>query len=272
MINYNGEIVNFSKEVLTVNNRAFKYGDALFETIKANNSNIHFLEDHYFRLMASMRMLRMEIPMSFTMDYFENELSKTIEANNLQDARVRITVYRKDGGLYTPDTNKVDFIIEANPLKEMFKGNYEVDLFKDYFIYSGLLSTIKTTNKLTNVLASIYASENNLDNCILLNEKKQLVEVINGNIFLVNGNTVKTPSISEGCVKGIIRKKIIEIIAKQSIYTIEETEISPFDIQKADELFITNAIVGIQSVTSYRKSFFKSTVAQELARALKKLV
>ena len=155
MINYNGEIVNFSKEVLTVNNRAFKYGDALFETIKANNSNIHFLEDHYFRLMASMRMLRMEIPMSFTMDYFENELSKTIEANNLQDARIRITVYRKDGGLYTPDTNKVDFIIEANPLKEMFKGNYEVDLFKDYFIYSGLLSTIKTTNKLTNVLSVV---------------------------------------------------------------------------------------------------------------------
>ena len=105
-----------------------------------------------------------------------------------------------------------------------------------------------------------------------MNEKKQLVEAINGNIFLVNGNTVKTPSISEGCVKGIIRKKIIEIIAKQSIYTIEETEISPFDIQKADELFITNTIVGVQSVTSYRKFFFKTTVAQELARALKKLV
>lgn len=272
MINFNGEIVNASTNVLTGNNRAFKYGDALFETMKAEKLIILFLEDHYFRLMASMRMLRMEIPMNFTMDFFEQELSKTIKANNLEDARIRITVYRKDGGLYTPNTNKVDFIIEASPLKKVIKEGYNVDLFKDYFIYSGLLSTIKTTNKLTNVLAGIYASENNLDNCILLNEKKQVVEAINGNIFLVFGNMIKTPSINEGCVKGIIRKKIIEIISKHVTYTIEETEISPFDIQKADELFISNTIVGIQSVTSYRKSYFKTTVAQELTEALSKLV
>lgn len=272
MINFNGEIVNFTTNILTANNRAFKYGDALFETIKAEKLKIHFLEDHYFRLMASMRMLRMEIPMNFTMDFFEQELLKTIHANNLEDARLRITVFRRDGGLYTPDTNKVDFIIEASALKKIIKDSYCVDLFKDYFIYSGLLSTIKTTNKLTNVLAGIYASENNLDNCILLNEKKQVVEAINGNIFLVFGNVIKTPSVNEGCVKGIIRKKIIEIILKHPTFTIEETEISPFDIQKADELFISNTIVGIQSVSSYRKSYFKTFVAHELAEALNKLI
>lgn len=272
MINYNSEIVSDSDKIFNANNRALKYGDALFETIKAVNLDIQFLEDHYFRLMASMRMLRMEIPMNFTMEFFENELRKTVDASDLKDARLRITVFRKDGGLYNPASNQIDFIIEASTLKSEIKKTYTVDLFKDYFIYSGLLSTVKTTNKLTNVLASIYASENNFDNCVLLNEKKHIVEAINGNIFLVKGTTIKTPSIGEGCVKGIIRKKIIEILSEHKEYTIEEAEISPFEIQKADEVFITNAIVGIQPVTSYRKSNFKATIAQELTEKLKTLI
>ena len=269
MINFNGQILRNSENILNANNRALKYGDALFETLKVSNLSIQYLEDHYFRLMASMRMLRMEIPMNFTMEFFENELKKTFEACNLQSARLRITVFRKDGGLYNPTSSETDFIIEAAALKDETKEVYKLDLFKDYFIYSGLFSTIKTTNKLTNVLASIYASENNVHNCILLNEKKHIVEAINGNVFLVKGTTIKTPSISEGCVKGIVRKKIIEILQKHKEYTIEETEISPFEIQKADEVFITNSIVGIQPVTSYRKSTFKLTIAQELAKVLK---
>ena len=121
-------------------------------------------------------------------------------------------------------------------------------------------------------MASIYTSENEFDNCILLNEKKHVVEAINGNVFFVMGNTIKTPAITEGCVKGIIRKKLIEIISKHNNYKIEETSISPFEIQKSDEVFITNAIVGIQSVTKYKKTAFKTSVAEELALELKKLI
>lgn len=272
MINLNGEIVQKSEEVLNFDNRAFKYGDALFETIKFKDSKIYFFEDHYFRLMASMRMLRMEIPMDFTMEFIEDEISRTVKANNLDAARVRLTVFRKNGGLYNPKTNKIDYLIEVSPFSSLVKDFYKVDIYKDFYIFSGLLSTIKTTNKITNVLASIYASENDFDNCILLNEKKYVVEAINGNIFMVKGSTIKTPAITEGCVKGIIRKKLIEILSKNVNYTIEETEISPFELQKADEVFITNTIVGIQPITSYKKSNFKTKVAEELAEELRKLV
>jgi branched-chain amino acid aminotransferase len=268
MINFNGEIISNSTNIFNAKNRAFKYADALFETLKVENYQIQFFEDHYFRLMASMRMLRMEIPMNFTMDYFENELIKTAKAASLENARLRCTVFRNDGGLYHPVTNDVSFLIEANNLNVEVKTNYNVDLFKDYFVYSGLLSTVKTTSKLTNVLASIYASENNLDNCILLNEKKQVVEFINGNLFLVKGKTIKTPAISEGCVKGIVRKKLIELISNHKEFEIEETEISPFEIQKADEIFMTNTIVGIQPVTTYRKSTFKTEIGLKLSKEL----
>ncbi len=271
-MNLNGNLIQNNKQIFNNLNRAFKYGDALFETIKVADLKVIFLEDHYFRLMASMRMLRMEIPMNFSLDFFQEEIIKTVTESNFQNARVRVTVFRNDGGLYLPEDNKVNFLIEVSELKLGSKQNYEIDVFKDYFIYSGLLSTIKTTNKLTNVLASIYASENGFDNCILLNEKKNVVETLNGNIFLVNNNTLKTPPISEGCIKGIVRKKIIEIVNKSDKFNLEETQISPFDLLKADEIFITNAIIGIQSVTKYKKKAFNKEVAKELAEELQKLV
>jgi len=272
MINLNGTLYNKSAEILNSNNRAFKYGDGLFETIKIKNLKVYFVEDHYFRLMASMRMLRMEIPVNFTLEFFESELLKTAEQNNLKNARTRFTVFRKDGGLYKPLTNKIDYLIEASELNSVIKENYTIDIFKDYYIYSGLLSTIKTTQKITNVLASIYASENEFDNCILVNEKKQVVEAINGNIFVVNGNLIKTPPTSEGCIKGIARKKIIEIISKIEKYTLEEAVISPFDLQKADEIFISNVIIGIQPVLVYKKTVFKTDVSEELTFEFNKLV
>ena len=271
MINFNGNLVK-SNVVLSSNNRAFKYGDGIFETIKVENLKINFLEDHYFRLMASMRMLRMEIPMSLTLEFVEQQVLKTLESNNLTSARVRVSVYRKDGGFYTPKSHKVNFIVEASELVNTLKESYVLDLFKDYFVNSGLLSTVKTTNKLVNVLASIYADENSVDNCILLNEKKHVVEAINGNLFLVVGSTIKTPAISEGCVKGIIRKKMIEIIEKHPEYTLEETQISPFEVQKADEVFVTNTIVGIQPVTNYKKKTFKTIVGSSLTKDLKELI
>jgi branched-chain amino acid aminotransferase len=268
MINFNGELISSSKEILTVQNRAFKYGDGLFETIKVINGSVCFLEDHYFRLMASMRMLRMEIPMNFTMEFFESELLKTVRVNNLENARVRCTVYRENGGLYTPFTNKVEFIIEVSVLKSSVKTIYTIDIFKDYFINSGLLSTLKTTNKLTNVLAGIFASENELDNCILLNERKFVVEAINGNIFVVKGTNIKTPALSEGSIKGIARKKVIEFLTNNANFAVEETSISPFELQKADEIFITNAIIGIQPITNYKKTVFKTIVSQEIKAQL----
>lgn len=272
MINLNGELQKKSEPILNYNNRGFKYGDALFETIKVVNLECRFLEDHYFRVMASMRMIRMEIPMYFTMEFFENEIIKTVKYNKLENARVRFTIYRDDGGLYLPLNNKINFLIEVEPLNVQIKSSYVVDLFKDFYVYSGLLSTLKTTNKLTNVLAGIYANENNYDNCILLNERKHVVEVINGNIFLVFGKIVKTPPIEDGCVKGIIRKKIISHLEEQSNYTIEETSISPFDLQKADEIFISNSIIDIQPVTNYRKSSYKIQLAAALQEWLKNLI
>jgi branched-chain amino acid aminotransferase len=272
MINFNGELVLKENIKLTTDNRGFKYGDGIFETIKVVNKKVIFWEDHYFRLMASMRMLRMKIPMEFTLEFLEKEVLKTVAV--LEEGtsfRVRLNVFRKDGGLYTPKTNSINYLIEASESNYQTKETYEIDVFKDFYNYSGLLSTIKTNNRMLNTLASIYASENDLDNCILVNERKGVVEVANANIFVVKDNVVKTPALTEGCIKGIVRSKVIDILTKNKDFTIEETVISPFEIQKADEVFITNAIMGIQAVTKYKKKSFNTDLSGKLHASLKVL-
>ena len=272
MVNYNGELQEFDDVKISPSNRAFNYGDSVFETVKVLNGKIIFWEDHYFRLMASMRMIRMKIPIEFTLEFLEGEILKTIESQDSKaNLRVRLSVFRKDGGFYTPRTNEVDYLIVVGDGAYQPKENYRIDLYKDFYVNSGLLSTIKSNNKLINTLASVYAQENDLDNCILLNERKGVVEATNGNIFIVKGTTIKTPPLSEGCLKGIIRKKVIEILEKKEEFTFEEGTISPFEIQKADEVFITSSIMGIQPVTHYRKKEFSTDFAKKLQSNLKEL-
>lgn len=275
MINFNGD--SSAQENMLTQNRAFLYGDAVFETVKIVKGKILFLEDHYFRLMASMRILRMEIPMNFTMEYFEEQLLSVVENNGFSDsARARITVYRNDGGYYLPITNDISFLIHTSSLENqsfIFETKEcEVDLYKDFYISKQLLSTLKTTNKVVNVTASIYANENGLDNCILLNENKNVVEVLQGNIFMLQGNTLITPPISEGCINGVMRKQVLALAKTIEGLEVIEEIISPFDLQKADELFFTNVIKGIQSITKYRKKEFSTTIANVLVQKLNELI
>ncbi|AWG21616.1 aminotransferase class IV [Flavobacterium faecale] len=272
MINFNGTILADEANILTTN-RGFLYGDAVFETVKVVRGSILFLEDHYFRLMASMRVVRMEIPMNFTMEYFEEQLLMVATADGCSaSARVRITVCRNDGGYYLPTTNEVSFLIHASALDQQLyslpTADYEVDLFKDFYITKQLLSSIKTTNRMLNTTASIYAHENGLDNCLLLNDSKNVVEAIQGNIFMRIGNKLITPPVAEGCLNGVMRKQIIAIAKKTAIIEFVEEVISPFDLQKADELFITNVIKGIQPITKYRKKNFNTETAELLIEKL----
>ena len=276
MINFNGTIISEDATVLT-KNRAFLYGDAVFETVKIINNKILFLEDHYFRLMSAMRVVRMEIPMNFTMEFLEEQILSIVENNQVIDsARARITVYRNDGGYYLPQNNTVSYLIHAvgleNKAYTIEKKRYEVDLYKDFYITKQLLSSVKTTNKIINITGSIYANENGLDNCLLLNDSKNVVEALQGNIFMLQGNKLITPPISEGGLNGVMRRQILGLAKKIENIEVVEGVISPFDLQKADELFITNVIKGIQPITQYRKKQFSTNMAEKLGVKLNEMI
>ncbi|TYP75104.1 aminotransferase class IV [Aquimarina intermedia] len=271
MINSNGVHVSEDQAVLKVDNRGYAYGDAIFETVRINQGTLLFWEDHYFRMMASMRMLRMQIPMNFTQEFLEQEIQSLIKVNKLKDqvVRAKIIVHRVSGGLYTPDSREVGYTIsvkslEKSPFYTISEAPYEVTLFKDYYIANDLLSTLKSNSKLPNILGGIFAQENGFDNCILLNTNKMVLEATNGNLFLVKDNKIKTPPLSDGCLQGVLRTQLLRILEKFPEYEVEESSVSPFELQKADELFFTNVIVGIQPITKFKKKKYKNQVSKRL--------
>lgn len=268
MVNCNG-IIQGNTSIGIESNRGFLYGDAIFETIKVLDNKVLFLEDHYFRLMASMRICRMEIPMNFTMEYFEEQILSLVQSLSISKSyRVRFSVYRESEGFYLPKSRQVQFIITASNLNSDLysfqKERYEVELYKDFYLPKQLLSTLKTNNKMLQITGSIFANENGYENCLVLNDEKNVIEALQSNLFMKTGNTIVTPPVSDGCLNGIMRKQVLEILKKMEGIEVKEISISPFDLQKADELFLTNVISGIQPITKYRKKEYASEFAKEV--------
>ena len=215
-LNHNGHYFETDQPLLTVNNRAFCYGDSLFETLRFTNFKTQFLQDHLQRLFNGMTILKMHIPEQFTETFFDESISKLAKKNGItSDGRIKITIYRNQGGLYAPDDNTISYLMECSPLEENgytlnFKG-YTVDLYSDLKKSQSVLSSIKSGNSAIYVMAGIHKNINFLDECILMNEKGNITEAISSNIFAVKNGVLYTPPIADGCINGVMRKKIIEI-------------------------------------------------------------
>ncbi|PRP66608.1 aminotransferase class IV [Nonlabens agnitus] len=268
MILLNDQLVENEQAHIAYNNRGTYYGDGVFETMRCYKGIAIFYESHYFRLMSSMRILRMEIPDSFTPEFFEEQIKELHEANELNSdhTRIRITVWRNQGGLYTPTDSTVSYSMEVSSLSHVFEhiATNEVELFKDHLLPLGMLGTLKTATKTVNILAGIYKTENDYDDMLLLNQNKMVVESISGNLFLRSGNIIKTPPITDGCLNGIMRGQVIAQLKRMLNYQVVEESITPFELQRADEMFSTNVIQGIKSISKYRKKEYETSAADEL--------
>ena len=266
MVNFDGRLVEVNLNTLNHSNRAFRYGDLIHEDLKVDGGTIVFWEAHYFRLMAGMRILRMEIPMYFTMEYLADEILKVVQGATPR--LVRLSVFRKNSASLVPETHEVSFVVEVvnemSPFYMMPKPLDEVALFKDHYLGKGLLSQLELGQKAVEILAGIFAEENGYDDCLLLNTDKNMVGAITGNLFLVKDGLIKTPPLSDGAKNRVIRAQLIEILSKIEEFELSETSISPFELQKADELFVASITKGIQSIGNYRKKRYETAVAERL--------
>lgn len=273
----NGVLIRNKQLGIQLNNRGLLYGDGIFETIKYAHQRFNFWEDHYFRLMASMRIVRMEIPMDFSPEFLEAQMRDTLVANQLegQAARVKLLVVRKAGGHYSPESNEVDWLITVEPWAEdnyrLNSKGLEVEIFKDYYKASGLLSNLKSSSAQFYTLASIFRKENGFDECIILNERKEVLEAISSNLFMLQGNTLYTAPLESGCLKGVMRKQIIALAPKLGL-EVKEEAFSPFALQRADEIWLTNALRGLQWVERFRKKTYGHSLAAKMAKSLQAAV
>lgn len=277
MINLNGSLLPNAQNLFKSGNRAFLYGDQLFETLRFQDGKLLFWEDHYFRMMGGACMLRMDIPQHLNIEFLENEIIKTLKASNLfeYNSRVRLSLYRSDGGFYLPTSRSLEYLIEVDELIEkpliLNNSGLVIDVFHDHYKPNQTISNLKGGNSLVSVLSSIFGDENDLDEAIILNLESNICETTASNIFIVTDKHLMTPPLSSGCVNGIVRKQIVENASLWG-YSIEEKNMKTFDLIKADEVFLTNSINWMQWVSSYKKKSFKNDISSDLFQKLQMLI
>lgn len=260
-INYNGELLSSGVPAIGSSNRAFLYGDALFETMHANGTEVQFFDLHFTRLTKGAKKLYFDLPSTFSSAFLQNEIRRLVQKNrSFKGSRIRVSLFRNDGGFYAPTTNQCSYIIEQSPI---ISANYQlntnglvVDIFEGIKKPVNLLAEIKSANALLFVLAGIYKTNNQLDDCLLLNENGNIIEAISSNLFLFSNNILYTPPLKDGCLPGIMRSVIVSIAQKEKI-EVQQISISYADLEQAEEVFLSNAVSGIRWVLGFKsKRYF----------------
>ncbi|HEY8780211.1 MAG TPA: aminotransferase class IV [Mucilaginibacter sp.] len=274
LINFNGEILPVDTKVLTLKNRAFRYGDGLFESMRMMKGQLKFADLHADRLQRGMKALKIDGYSQMDTWFLKEKTEDLARRNKARHGRLRLTVFRDAEGLYTPSQNKMAWCLELQPLDEpryfLNDKGLIMDIFTDLPKPTNYLSNIKTCNSLIYVMAGLYKTQNKLDDVFLLNQNGFLCEAGSSNIFIRYQNHLYTPALSEGCVEGVMRHVIINI-AKQINIPLTEAQISPDILYEADEVFLTNASRGIQSVMGFGVRRYFNEMSKVLVEELNKL-
>ncbi|HKZ66748.1 MAG TPA: aminotransferase class IV [Chitinophagaceae bacterium] len=245
-----------------VDNKSYRYGDGLFETMKITGKNIALEKYHFERFFSGLKQMRFEIPPLFTAESLKKQILVLCEKNKCDVlARVRLSVFRGNGGLYEGN-NDLQYVIECWRVDEsvnQLNGNgFVIDVYPDVRKSCDKFSNIKSANYLPYVMAARYAKENKLNECLVLNMYDRIADGITANIFLIKDQKIITPPLSEGCVNGVMRRYLIERQeVKETVLTIE-------DILSADELFFTNAMFGIRWAKQFRDKMYTNLRSEKI--------
>ncbi|QCX53587.1 aminotransferase class IV [Elizabethkingia sp. JS20170427COW] len=248
--------------------RAFLYGDGIWVTFYLRNSLLILAEESYFYVMASMRKLRMDIPQSYTLEFFTELLTKEVIEKGVKNARIKFFVYRASSAQQNLAKNNVEFYFEVQEVEDILKAekDYELDLIKEINVNTNLFSNIHVHSP-ENIYADIYAKENDLDDVILLNPEKRVARTSQGNILLINENTIRIPKLTEGAYISPLLESFVQFLDKNRKALISESEIIAFETQKADEILLISETTGIHHVTKVRNKEFKTSHFQDLLQA-----
>jgi branched-chain amino acid aminotransferase len=257
-----GKILPADKPVLMADNRGYRYGDGIFETMKLFRGQIILQSYHFERLFAGLALLRFNIPSSFTKKKLLKDISVLYTKNRCGAmARVRLSVSRGNGGLYD-DNFKMQYLIECWPASGEFNGfnknGLRIDIFPQASKNCDAYSNLKSANYLPYTMAAQYAKANQLDDCLLNNVNGRVADATIANIFLVKNNLIITPALTEGCVSGVMRRYLIEKLRESGV-DIREGVVTKNDMDSFDEAFLTNAMYGLRWIHKFRNKKYTNT-------------
>ena len=269
----NSHFYETEKPLFSTENRGFRYGDGLFETIRCHKTIPLFFSDHYERLLRGMAVLKMPVPALPPLESLKEHIEKLIVRNRIfSDARVRLSVFRRDGGLYTPSHNSISWLLEATPLEtkgyQLNEEGLKIGTFNEFPKSWNLAAPFKTLNCTPYILAGLYKEEKHWDDCLIENQDRKLIESISSNLFWTSNNHLFTPGLPSGCVDGIMRKQIFRFAAHKNIPLNEVTGTTKKELLNAEEIFLTNSVTGVRWVLAFEEKRYFNKLPKAINRWL----
>ncbi len=261
----------FTSDELNVKNRAFLWGDSVKVSFFVRNSGLIMDEECYFFLMASMRKMRMNIPLTYTLEFFQTLFQKEIiEGKEVKNGIINFQVFRNNDGV-TLAKSSVSYFYEVTEMADVLAVHQrplELDLTKEINVNNNLLSNIRVHCP-ENIYGAIYAQENDLDDVILLNPNKRIARTTAGNLLFLEGDVIKVPKQTEGAYISPLMENFVTFLHKNNLADIQEHEIIAFESQKAEEILMISDEKGIFSVGKIRNKTFETTRFSELVESWK---
>ena len=251
-------------------NRTFRYGDGCFETMKLVKGNIPLFSFHSQRLQETMEHLQMQWPAHLDIEKLHHQIVQLAQINNhLSNARIRFTFFRDSGGLYDEASATPHWLIqtwkgpELRPLIQV--NGLDIGIYPHARKSTDIFSALKTAQFLPYSMAARWARENHFNDAIVLNTYNRIADTTISNLFIVKGDQIFTPPISEGAINGVMRKYLIARM-QQDTYTIIEQPLTPEALYAADEILLTNVISGIRWVKQLENHTYSGVLASKLYR------
>jgi branched-chain amino acid aminotransferase len=267
---YNSEVICQNLVGPNLSNRAFKYGDGFFESLRTSFRIPLLFDFHFERIQKGLNIFGITEPANLKQVLFESIL-RLQQKNNQLHARIRINLFRETGGLYLPMTNNLSFSIESSPIE---KYSYVLNTKGVLLTFSPVrkiignpTDSIKSLNCFPFVQSAIWAKANNFEDAILLNQTDEVCETISSNIFVVKDECICTPHLLSGCVDGIMRRKVISIIKSLDI-PFNECVLTKTVTCDADEIILTNSTMGVQYVKALNSKRYTANLALKLTLLL----
>lgn len=264
----NGKMLRADKPVLMFSNRAFRYGDALFETMRVQDGAVVLSEYHFERLFSGLRLLKFKGISSFSPKKITGLISDLCKQNRCNDlARVRLTVFRGNGGLKDKEEN-LQFLVECTSLNKSViqfnKKGFRLGLYADAKKNCDIFSNLKSANYLPYILANQFARTKKIDDCLVCNVKGNIADATITNIFLIKEKMIITPALTEGCVSGVMRRYLLNQLRNSENYEVREGVVTINDMKDFDEVFLTNSIYGVRWVRQFENKIYSSVQVSKI--------
>ena len=264
---YDGLLIDESDFKVEISNRAFQYGDGLFESIIYDNGNLRFFDRHLSRLYDAMECLSLKKPKQFQ-KHLELNIKDLLVANRCSNAKLKLQVWRKSGGLYSPENNDIHYVIYTSTWTDKSHVLDRVGFSEEHVLSYSKYSSFKTCNSLPYILATIERDKRQLSDLILCDVNGNISEATSSNIFWKKNEIYYTPHLETGCVAGIMRSVLLDKLTESGC-KILEVKAQKQELDEADQLFLCN-VSGLYPVSRLNNVKYHTILDDVILDCIKK--